>query len=127
MIVETLITGRVPSTGMKFAWIRRRMPDARPGIAASQKSSVVVNLNPIAGIRTTTALITNHVANEKISENVVTPHVRHASALPVSCQNFGSSGFQFWILAMTPCLFPRGNCSLSSLDVRDCGQAAASA
>ncbi len=90
-----LTTGRVPSTGMKLAWIRRRMPEARPGIAASQNSSVVVNLKPIAGMRTTTALITNHVANEKISEKVVTPQVRQASALPVSRQNFGSSGVQF--------------------------------
>jgi predicted glutamine amidotransferase len=48
---------------------------------------MVVNLNPMAGILTTTALITNHVANENISENVVKAHVRHATALPVSFQN----------------------------------------
>jgi len=70
---------------------------ARPGIAASQNSSVVVNLKPIAGMRTTTALITNQVAKEKISEKVVTAQVRQASAEPVSFQNVGSSGFQFWI------------------------------
>jgi hypothetical protein len=68
------------------------MPDANPGIAASQNSSMVVNLKPIAGILTTTALMTNQVANENISENVVKAHVRHAIALPVSSQNFGSSG-----------------------------------
>ena len=71
------------------------MPEASPGIAASQNSSLVVNLKPMAGMRTTTALITNQVANEKISENVVTPQVRQASALPVSFQKTGSSGFQF--------------------------------
>jgi hypothetical protein len=92
MMVDMLTTGRVPSTGMKFACISRKMPDASPGIAASQNSSMVVNLNPMAGIRTTTALMTNHVANEKISENVVMPQVRQAIALPVSLQNFGSSG-----------------------------------
>jgi hypothetical protein len=46
-------------------------------------------------MRTTTALITNQVANEKMSEKVVTPQVRQASALPVSFQKTGSSGFQF--------------------------------
>src|SRR3990172_9187445 len=92
MMVDMLTTGRVPSTGMKFECISRKMPDASPGIAASQNSSMVVNLNPMAGILTTTALMTNHVANENISENVVTPQVRHAIALPVSFQNCRSSG-----------------------------------
>jgi hypothetical protein len=77
---------------MKFACISLNMPDASPGIAASQNSSMVVNLKPMAGILTTTALMTNHVANENISENVVIPQVRQAIALPVSFQNFGSSG-----------------------------------
>ena len=95
MIVAMLMTGRVPSKGMKLEWIRRKMPDARPGMAASQNSSDVVNLKPMAGIRTTTALMTNQVANEKMSEKVVTPQVRQASALPCSRQKVGSSGFQF--------------------------------
>ncbi len=100
MMVAMLTTGRVPSTGMKFEWISRKMPEARPGMAASQNSSVVVNLKPMAGMRTTIALITNQVTNEKISEKVVMPQVRQASALPCSRQKVGSSGFQFWILAM---------------------------
>jgi hypothetical protein len=69
-----------------------------------QNSSMVENLNPMAGMRTTTALMTNHVANEKISENVVTPQVRHAIALPVSFQNCGFSGSHLGSLAMT--VFP---------------------
>ncbi|MBI5908710.1 MAG: hypothetical protein HY848_01950 [Betaproteobacteria bacterium] len=92
MMVDMLTTGRVPSTGMKFECISLNMPDASPGIAASQNSSMVVNLKPMAGILTTTALMTNHVANENISENVVIPQVRQAIALPVSFQNCGSSG-----------------------------------
>ena len=44
------------------------MPDENPGIAASQKSPMVGNLKPMEGILTTTALMTNHVANENISE-----------------------------------------------------------
>src|SRR3989344_4692873 len=92
MMVEMLTTGLVPSTGIKLECISRKMPDASPGIAASQKSSMTVNLKPMAGILTTTALMTNHVANENISENVVKAHVRHAIALPVSFQNCGSSG-----------------------------------
>jgi len=69
-------------------------------MAASQNSSVVVNLKPMAGMRTTTALITNQVANEKMRENVVIPQVRHASLLPVWRQKTGSSGVQFWIFAI---------------------------
>jgi hypothetical protein len=69
-------------------------------MAASQNSSLVVNLKPMAGMRTTTALITNQVANEKINEKVVTPQVRQASALPCSRQKVGSSGFQFCIFDM---------------------------
>src|SRR3989338_4417101 len=100
MIVEMLTTGRVPSTGIKLEWIRRKMPDENPGIAAIQKYSMVVNLKPMAGIRTTTALITNNVANENISENVVSQHVRHATPLPVSFQNCGSSGSHLGNLAI---------------------------
>jgi predicted glutamine amidotransferase len=51
-------------------------------------------------MRTTTALITNQVANEKIKEKVVMPHVRQAIALPVSCQNCGFSGSHLGSLAM---------------------------
>src|SRR3990172_4501623 len=90
-MVEMPTPGLVPSTGIKLECISRKMPDASPGIAASQKSSMTVNLKPMAGILTTTALMTNHVANENISENVVKAHVRHAIALPVSFQNCGSS------------------------------------
>src|SRR3972149_6826919 len=100
MMVVMLTTGLVPKIGMKKEYINLNMPDANPGMAASQKSSMVVNLNPIAGRRTTTALMTNHVANEKRRENVVTPHVRHAIALPVSFQNCGSSGSHLGNLAI---------------------------
>src|SRR3990172_2114230 len=72
MTVVILTTGLVPKTGMKKEYINLSMPDANPGIAASQKSSMVVNLKPMAGSLTTTALMTNHVANEKIRLNVVT-------------------------------------------------------
>jgi hypothetical protein len=48
---------------------------------------MVLNLKPIAGILTTTALMTNQVANEKISEKVVTAQVRQATNFPVSFQN----------------------------------------
>jgi len=75
-------------------WIRRSVPPARPGIAVSQNSSVSENLNPIPGNRTTTALITNHVANDRISENVVIHSVRHAIGLPVFSQKSASSGRQ---------------------------------
>jgi hypothetical protein len=92
MMVAMLTTGLVPSTGIKKEWISLNVPDASPGIAASQNNSMVVNLKPMAGSLTTTALMTNQVANENISENVVMPHVRHAIALPVSFQNCGSSG-----------------------------------
>src|SRR3990172_2796459 len=92
MMVDMLTTGLVPSTGMNQECISLNMPDASPGIAASQNNSMVVNLKPMAGILTTTALMTNHVANENISENVVIPQVRHAIALPVSFQNCGFSG-----------------------------------
>ena len=73
---------------------------SEPGIAASQKSSIVVNLKPMAGSLTTTALMTNHVANEKIRLNVVTAHVRHAMLLPVSRQNCSFSGSHFGNLAI---------------------------
>src|SRR3989338_3763605 len=92
MMVDMLTTGLVPSTGMNWACINLSMPEERPGIAAIQKSSIVVKVKPMLGILTTTALMTNHVANENISENVVKPHVRHSIALPVSFQNCGSSG-----------------------------------
>src|SRR3989344_7521628 len=92
MMVEMLTTGLVPSTGRRLEYTSRKVPDASQGIPASQKSSMVVKLKPIAGILTTTALMTNQVANENISENVVKAHVRHAIALPVSFQNCGSSG-----------------------------------
>jgi len=100
MMVEMLTTGLVPSTGIKLECISRKMPDENPGIAAIQKYSIVVKLKPMAGIRTTTALMTNHVANENISENVVKAHVRHATALPVSFQNCGSSGSHLGNLAI---------------------------
>jgi hypothetical protein len=61
---------------------------------------MVVNLKPMAGIRTTTALMTNHVANENIIENVVSQHVRHAIALPVSFQNCSFSGSHLGNLAI---------------------------
>src|SRR3990170_3289296 len=92
MMVAMLTTGLVPRMGMKNECINLNIPEAKPGIAASQKSSMVVNLKPMFGSLTTTALMTNHVANENISENVVIPHVRHAIALPVSFQNCGFSG-----------------------------------
>jgi len=44
--------------------------------------------------------MTNHVANEKMSVNVVIPHVRHASELPVSRQNCSFSGSHFVIFAI---------------------------
>src|SRR3989338_1234318 len=97
MMVAILTTGLVPSTGIKKECINLNIPDASPGIAASQKSSIVENLKPILGSLTTTALITNHVANEKTRENVVIPHVRQASPLPCSFQNCGSSGSHFII------------------------------
>ena len=87
MIVDMLTTGLVPSTGINQECISLKIPEASPGIAASQNSSMVLNLKPMAGILTTTALMTNHVANEKISEKVVIPQVRQAIALPVSFQN----------------------------------------
>src|SRR3972149_10827305 len=104
-MVEMLTTGLVPSTGIKLECINLKVPDANPGIAASQKSSMVVNLKPMLGSLTTTALMTNHVANENISVNVVTPHVRHASELPVSRQNCSFSGSHlviFDILQISP-------------------------
>ena len=56
-------------------------------------------------MRTTTALITNQVANEAINEKVVSISVRHAIALPPSCQNCVFSGSHFLSQAMliTPC------------------------
>src|SRR3989338_1579342 len=105
MMVEMLTTGLVPSTGIKLECISSKMPDASPGIAASQKSSMVVNLKPMAGILTTTALMTNHVANENISENVVKAQVRHAIVLPVSFQNCGSSGSHLGNLDIVSFLF----------------------
>src|SRR4030065_2628459 len=92
MMVAMLTTGLVPRMGMKNECINLNIPDASPGIAASQKSSMVVNLKPMLGSLTTTALMTNHVANENISDNVVIPHVRHAIPLPVSRQNCSFSG-----------------------------------
>ncbi|OGS97836.1 MAG: hypothetical protein A3H99_01320 [Gallionellales bacterium RIFCSPLOWO2_02_FULL_59_110] len=62
---------------------------------------MVVKVKPMLGILTTTALMTNHVQNENISENVVSQHVRHAIALPVSFQNCGSSGSHLGNLAIT--------------------------
>src|SRR3989338_3393293 len=95
MMVVTLTTGLVPNTGMKKEYKSLNVPEPSPGRAASQKSCMVLNLKPMAGSLTTTALMTNHVANEKISENVVMPHVRHAIPLPVSRQNCSFSGSHF--------------------------------
>src|SRR3990170_7990406 len=92
MMVAMLTTGLVPRMGMKNECINLSIPDASPGIAASQKSSMVVNLKPMFGSLTTTALMTNHVANENTRVNVVMQHVRHASELPVSRQNCSFSG-----------------------------------
>ena len=38
-IVDHQITVRAPSTGMSLLWVRRRIPEARPGIAASQNTA----------------------------------------------------------------------------------------
>ena len=93
--VATVIVLLVPKMGMRKEWINRNVPPASPGMAAIQKSCIVVNLKPMAGSRITTALITNHVAKESISENVVMESVRHASPLPSSFQNCGFSGSHF--------------------------------
>jgi hypothetical protein len=71
----------------------RSVPPASPGIAVSQNNSPSENLNPMPGNRTTTALITNHVAKLNISENVVIQSVRHATRFPVLSQKAASSGF----------------------------------
>src|SRR3989304_5373277 len=75
--------------------MRRNVPPANPGIAVSEKSCMVSNLNPIFGRRTATALITNHVANENMSENVVIHKVMLACLLPSDFQKLLSSGVHF--------------------------------
>ncbi|MFZ3090418.1 MAG: hypothetical protein WA240_07335 [Nitrospirota bacterium] len=80
--VATVTVILVPNMGIRNACIVRIAPPERPGMAASQKSCMVSNLNPIAGRRTTTALMRNHVANEAVRLNVVTPSVPHARPLP---------------------------------------------
>src|SRR3990170_483842 len=82
----------VPNIGIRNACTVRIAPPDRPGIAASQKSCIVSNLKPMAGKRTTTALITNHVANDATRLNVVTHSVPHARPLPSDFQNCWSSG-----------------------------------
>src|SRR3972149_12032084 len=73
----------------------RRVPPASPGIAASQKSCMVSNLKPMKGRRTTTAEITNHVANEKISDHVVIHSTRHEIFFPSVFQKTSFSGSHF--------------------------------
>jgi hypothetical protein len=70
------------------------VPPASPGIAASQNNCISVNLNPMAGSLTATALMTNHVANDRISEKVVIQRVFQAIFFPVFFQNPASSGRQ---------------------------------
>src|SRR3989304_28165 len=94
--VAIVITVLVPSIGIRNACTTLILPPERPGIAASQNSCIVPNplsgVKPMFGRRTTTALMTNHVANEAMSPNVVTASVPHARPLPSDFQNCGSSG-----------------------------------
>src|SRR3990172_6945292 len=94
--VAIVTTVLVPNIGIKNACTVRIAPPDRPGIAASQKSCIVSNLNPMAGRRTTTALMTNHVANDATRLNVVTASVPQARPLPPSFQNCGFSGSHFF-------------------------------
>ena len=87
--VASAITLRVPKIGIRNMWISRSEPPARPGIAVSQNNCISVNLNPMPGKRTTTALMTNQVANDRTSEMVVIHSVRQAILLPVDSQNAG--------------------------------------
>jgi len=91
--VATVTTFLVPNIGMRNVWMIRRVPPARPGMAASQKSCMVSNLNPMYGRRTTIALIMNHVAKDNTRVMVVMVSVRQAIFLPVCSQKPASSGF----------------------------------
>ena len=73
----------------------RNVPPANPGMAASQNNCMVSNLKPICGMRTTTALIMNHVAKDRVKAMVVIVNVRQAILLPVSCQKTALSGSHF--------------------------------
>jgi hypothetical protein len=90
--VAIVSTRLVPNKGIRNACTVRMAPPERPGMAAIQNNCIVSNLNPMLGRRTTTALMTNHVANEKNRPNVVTPSVPHARPLPSDFQNSGFSG-----------------------------------
>ena len=69
----------------------RRVPPASPGIAANQKSCVAEKEKPMPGSRTTSALTTNQVANDRVKLIVVMIKVRQATLAPVVFQN---SSFQ---------------------------------
>ena len=89
------MTFRVPNIGIRKVCNIRKVPPASPGIAASQKSCILLYWNPILGSLTTTALIKNHVANDSARAIVVTISVCQAILFPVSFQNLGSSGSHF--------------------------------
>ncbi len=89
----------------------RRMPEASPGIAASQNNWVGVSLKPILGKRTTSALTTNQTMKAIIRFRVVMVNVFQARLLPVASQNPGSSGVQVLNQA-------RGLCSVISKMLR---------
>ena len=76
-------------------WTILRVPPARPGIAASQKSCAVVNLKPIPGSRTTSALIRNQTMNAMIRFAVVIPSAVASMANP------GPHGFTEVLYAYT--------------------------
>ena len=94
IVVLHTVKLRPPKIGTANAYSARNTAPESPGSAASQKSWLVVNLNPMCGSSTTTTLHTTQTAKASSSGGIDSQRLRLAMRLPVVIQKPSSSGLQ---------------------------------